>query len=232
MYTLVLIRHGESTWNLQDRFTGWSDVDLTHRGIVQARAGGEHLKRLGFEFDIAYTSVLKRCIRSQWLILETMDRCWVPIVSSWRLNERHYGALTGLNKTQTAIQYGETQVHLWRRSFTVRPPALTVADSHAILDDPRYASLKRSEVPLTESLKDTVVRVLPFWHSSIAPTIRSGKRVIINAHGNSMRALIKYLDGISDEAITGLHIPNGVPIVYELDDELKPLRRYDLAIGC
>lgn len=231
MHTLVLIRHGESSWNQENRSTGWIDIDLTQKGIAQARAAGDMLKNAGFDFDLAFTSVLKRAIRSQWLIFEAMDLMWVPIVPSWRLNERHYGALTGLNKAETAKRYGAEQMHIWRRSFDIPPPPLDAADMRASFDDPRYASLERSQIPLTECLKDTVARVLPLWRESVSPAIRSGKRVVINAHGNSIRALIKYLDGISDESIASLDIPNGIPIVYELDTKLQPIRRYNIDAG-
>ena len=231
MHTLVLIRHGESAWNQENRFTGWIDIDLTRDGIAQARAAGNVLKRAGFSFDLAYTSVLKRTIRSQWLIFDAMDLMWVPIIPSWRLNEKHYGALTGMSKSETAQRYGAEQVHLWRRSYDVSPPPLDPADPRTSYGDSRYAHLDRSQIPLTECLKDTVARVLPLWRESIAPAIRSGKRIVINAHGNSIRALVKYLDGISDDAIAGLDIPNGIPIVYELDAALRPLRRYDVDVG-
>ncbi len=231
MHTLVLIRHGESAWNQENRFTGWIDIDLTRDGIAQARAAGNVLKRAGFSFDLAYTSVLKRTIRSQWLIFDAMDLMWVPIIPSWRLNEKHYGALTGLSKSETAQRYGAEQVHLWRRSYDVSPPPLEPTDPRTAYGDPRYAHLERSQIPLAECLKDTVARVLPLWRESIAPAIRSGKRVVINAHGNSIRALVKYLDNISDDAIAGIDIPNGIPIVYELDAALRPLRRYDVDVG-
>ncbi|RJG03259.1 2,3-diphosphoglycerate-dependent phosphoglycerate mutase [Noviherbaspirillum sedimenti] len=228
MHTLVLIRHGESTWNQENRFTGWVDIDLTKKGMAQARVAGEALKKAGFDFDLAFTSVLKRAIRSQWLIFEAMDLMWVPIAPHWRLNERHYGALTSLNKADTAERYGAEQARVWHRSFDIPPPPLDRADARTFYDDPRYAALDQSQIPLTECLKDTVNRVLPLWHESIAPAIRSGKRVIINAHGNSIRALIKCLGDISDQSIAGLDIPNGIPIVHELDEELRVLRRYVL----
>ena len=228
MHKLVLIRHGESTWNLENRFTGWTDVDLTSTGIEQAKNAGRLLKAEGYEFDLAYTSVLKRATRTLWLTLDEMDRTWLPVQHSWRLNERHYGGLQGLNKAETAKQYGDDQVLVWRRSYDTPPPALEATDPRSERGDIRYANLKDGEVPLTECLKDTVARVIPFWNDSIAPTIRSGKRVVIAAHGNSIRALIKYLDNISDDDIVGLNIPNGIPLVYELDDNLKPIRHYYL----
>ena len=228
MHKLVLIRHGESTWNLENRFTGWTDVDLTSTGIEQAKNAGRLLKAEGYEFDLAYTSVLKRATRTLWLTLDEMDRTWLPVEHSWRLNERHYGGLQGLNKAETAKQYGDDQVLVWRRSYDTPPPALEATDPRSERGDIRYANLKDGEVPLTECLKDTVARVIPFWNDSIAPTIRSGKRVVIAAHGNSIRALIKYLDNISDDDIVGLNIPNGIPLVYELDDDLKPIRHYYL----
>ena len=228
MHKLVLIRHGESTWNLENRFTGWTDVDLTSTGIEQAKNAGRLLKAEGYEFDLAYTSVLKRATRTLWLTLDEMDRTWLPVEHSWRLNERHYGGLQGLNKAETAKQYGDDQVLVWRRSYDTPPPALEATDPRSERGDIRYANLKDGEVPLTECLKDTVARVIPFWNDSIAPTIRSGKRVVIAAHGNSIRALIKYLDNISNDDIVGLNIPNGIPLVYELDDNLKPIRHYYL----
>ena len=228
MHKLVLIRHGESTWNLENRFTGWTDVDLTSTGIEQAKNAGRLLKAEGYEFDLAYTSVLKRATRTLWLTLDEMDRTWLPVEHSWRLNERHYGGLQGLNKAETAKQYGDDQVLVWRRSYDTPPPALEATDPRSERGDIRYANLKDGEVPLTECLKDTVARVLPFWNESIAPTIRSGKRVVIAAHGNSIRALVKYLDDISESDIVGLNIPNGIPLVYELDDNLKPIRHYYL----
>jgi 2,3-bisphosphoglycerate-dependent phosphoglycerate mutase len=228
MYKLVLMRHGESTWNLENRFTGWTDVDLTDKGVAEARHAGKLLQQAGLSFDLAYTSVLKRAIRTLWLTLDEMDLMWIPIVNDWRLNERHYGALQGLNKAETAAQYGDQQVLLWRRSYDVPPNPLAPDDERTSYNDPRYATLKREQIPLTECLKDTVVRVLPAWNDSIAPAIRAGKRVVISAHGNSLRALIKYLDGISDADIVGLNIPNGVPLVYELDADLKPIKSYYL----
>ncbi len=228
MYKLVLIRHGESTWNLENRFTGWTDVDLTATGIAQAKSAGALLKAENFDFDLAYTSVLKRATRTLWHVLDEMDRTWLPVVHSWRLNERHYGALQGLNKAETAKQYGDAQVLAWRRSYDTPPPALSPDDERYEGKDRRYAKLRPEEIPLTECLKDTVARVLPFWNESMAPAIKAGKRVVMAAHGNSIRALIKYLDGVSDEAIVELNIPNGIPLVYELDADLKPIRHYYL----
>jgi len=228
MYKLVLVRHGESTWNLENRFTGWTDVDLTPTGVEQAKTAGQLLKADGYEFDLAYTSVLKRATRTLWHCLDEMDRTWLPVVHSWRLNERHYGALQGLNKTDMAKQYGDAQVLVWRRSYDTPPPALEPTDPRSERGDLRYAKLQPDQVPLTECLKDTVARVLPFWNESIAPAIRSGKKVLIAAHGNSIRALVKYLDNIADDAIVGVNIPNGIPLVYELDAELKPIRNYYL----
>jgi 2,3-bisphosphoglycerate-dependent phosphoglycerate mutase len=228
MYKLVLIRHGESTWNLENRFTGWTDVDLTPTGIQQAVSAGKLLKAEGWDFDLCYTSVLKRATRTLWHVLDEMDRTWLPVVHSWRLNERHYGALQGLNKAETAKKFGDEQVLVWRRSYDVPPPALEPTDPRSERGDIRYARLQPEQVPLTECLKDTVARVLPFWNESMAPAIRAGKKVVVAAHGNSIRALVKYLDGISDSEIVGLNIPNGIPLVYELDADLKPLRHYYL----
>jgi 2,3-bisphosphoglycerate-dependent phosphoglycerate mutase len=228
MHKLVLIRHGESTWNLENRFTGWTDVPLTATGVDQARQAGRLLKEAGYEFDVAYTSVLKRAIWTLWHCLDELDRTWLPIVNDWRLNERHYGALQGLNKAETAKQYGDEQVLVWRRSYDTPPPVLDAADPRCERSDLRYAKLPAGAVPLTECLKDTVARVLPCWHEVLAPAIRSGQRVVIAAHGNSMRALVKYLDGIGDDDIVHLNIPNGIPLVYELDDDLKPIRSYYL----
>jgi 2,3-bisphosphoglycerate-dependent phosphoglycerate mutase len=228
MHKLVLIRHGESTWNLENRFTGWTDVDLTPLGIEQAKQAGRLLKAEGYDFDVAYTSVLKRATRTLWHTLDELDRTWLPVVHSWRLNERHYGGLQGLNKAETAKKYGDEQVLIWRRSYSVPPPPLEPNDPRSERGDPRYAKLAPEQVPLTECLKDTVARVLPFWNESMAPAIRAGRRLVVSAHGNSIRALVKYLDGISDDDIVGLNIPNGIPLVYELDDELKPLRHYYL----
>lgn len=225
---LVLIRHGESTWNEENRFTGWTDVDLSEQGLAEAKRGGELLRAEGFVFDVAFTSVLKRAIRTLWIALDEMDLMWIPIHNSWRLNERHYGALQGLNKAETATKYGDEQVLVWRRSYNVRPPALTRDDPRYPGKDPRYQALDPSEIPLTECLEDTVARFLPYWHETIAPTIRQGQRVVIAAHGNSLRALVKYLDNVSDEAIVGLNIPTGVPLVYELDVDLKPIKSYYL----
>jgi 2,3-bisphosphoglycerate-dependent phosphoglycerate mutase len=228
MYKLVLIRHGESTWNLENRFTGWTDVDLTETGIHQAKKAGQLLKAEGYEFDVAYTSVLKRAIRTLFLALDEMDRTWLPVMKHWRLNERHYGALQGLNKAETAKKFGDEQVLIWRRSYDTPPPALEASDPRSEKGDLRYAKLKTEDIPLTECLKDTVERVIPFWNESMAPAIKAGKRVVVAAHGNSIRALIKYLDGISDDAIVGVNIPNGIPLVYELDANLKPIRHYYL----
>ena len=228
MKQLVLIRHGESQWNLENRFTGWVDVDLTPTGIQQATQAGERLKAAGYDFDIAYTSVLKRAIRTLWHAQEAMDRLWIPVVHSWRLNERHYGALAGLNKAETAAKYGDEQVHIWRRSYDVRPPLLDENDPRASFNDPRYSKLKREEIPLGECLKDNVARVLPLWEESIAPALKSGKRVLIAAHGNSIRSLVKYLDQVSDADIMEINIPNGTPLVYELDDDLQPIRHFYL----
>lgn len=228
MYKLVLIRHGESIWNLENRFTGWTDVDLTPTGVSQAIAAGKLLRDEGWDFDLAYTSVLKRAIHTLWYVLDAMDRTWLPVVKHWRLNERHYGALQGLNKADMARQYGEQQVLVWRRSYDTAPPALETTDPRCERGDRRYARLQPAEVPLTECLKDTVARVTPFWDESLAPAIRAGKRVMVAAHGNSIRALIKYLDGVSDADIVGLNIPNGIPLVYELDAQLRPVRHYYL----
>ena len=225
MYKLVLIRHGESTWNLENRFTGWTDVDLTPTGVAQAQQAGRLLKQAGFEFDLAYTSVLKRAIWTLWHTLDQMDRTWLPVLNDWRLNERHYGALQGLNKADTARQYGDEQVLVWRRSYDTPPPALASDDPRSERSDLRYAKLAPDQVPLTECLKDTVDRVLPCWHERLAPAIRDGQRLLIAAHGNSIRALVKYLDGISNDDIVGLNIPNGIPLVYELDAKLRPIRR-------
>jgi 2,3-bisphosphoglycerate-dependent phosphoglycerate mutase len=228
MYKLVLIRHGESTWNLENRFTGWTDVDLTPTGIAQAQNAGRLLGSEGYEFDLCHTSVLKRATRTLWHCLDEMDRTWLPVVHSWRLNERHYGALQGLNKAETAKKYGEPQVLLWRRSYDVPPPALEPTDPRSERSDIRYAKLVPQQIPLAECLKDTVARVLPFWKEAMAPVIQSGQRLLVVAHGNSIRALVKYLDGISDADIVGLNIPNGIPLVYELDRGLKPIRHYYL----
>ncbi len=226
MYNLVLLRHGESEWNLSNRFTGWTDVDLTEKGIKEARSSGEILTKEGFTFDLVHTSVLKRAIRTMWLALDEMDLMWIPVYRHWRLNERHYGALQGLNKAETAQKYGDEQVLIWRRSYDTPPPSLSPEDDRHPGKDPRYTHLSETELPLSECLKDTVDRFLPYWHESIAPDIQSGKKVLIVAHGNSLRALVKYLDQVSDEEIVGLNIPTGVPLVYELDASLRPLRHY------
>jgi 2,3-bisphosphoglycerate-dependent phosphoglycerate mutase len=228
MYKLVLIRHGESTWNLENRFTGWTDVDLTPLGLEQAVQAGRLLKQEGYDFDLCYTSVLKRATRTLWHVLDEMDRTWLPVAHSWRLNERHYGALQGLNKAETAKKFGDEQVLVWRRSYDTPPPALADDDPRWERSDRRYERLQDADFPRTECLKDTVARVLPFWNESMAPAIKAGKRVLVAAHGNSMRALVKYLDGISDDDIVGLNIPNGIPLVYELDTHLKPIRHYYL----
>ncbi|MBL0251746.1 MAG: 2,3-diphosphoglycerate-dependent phosphoglycerate mutase [Polaromonas sp.] len=228
MHKLVLIRHGESTWNLENRFTGWTDVGLTPVGIAQAQSAGAVLKANGYDFDMAYTSVLKRATHTLWHCLDAMDRTWLPVVNDWRLNERHYGALQGLNKAETAKQYGDEQVLLWRRSYDVPPPSLEANDPRCERGDIRYKKLKPEQIPLTECLKDTVARMMPFWDESLAPAIQAGKRVVIAAHGNSIRALVKHLDGISDADIVGLNIPNGTPLVYELDANLKPIKHYYL----
>jgi 2,3-bisphosphoglycerate-dependent phosphoglycerate mutase len=228
MHKLVLIRHGESTWNLENRFTGWTDVDLTPTGVAQAKEAGRLLKAGGWEFDACHTSVLKRAIHTLWHCLDEMDRQWLPVVNSWRLNERHYGALQGLNKAETARKFGDEQVLVWRRSYDIPPPSLEAGDPRSERGDLRYARLAPQQVPLTECLKDTVERVLPYWTEAMAPAIRDGKRLLVAAHGNSIRALVKYLDGISDSDIVGLNIPNGIPLVYELDADLRPLRHYYL----
>ena len=228
MHKLVLIRHGESTWNLENRFTGWTDVELTPLGVQQAQQAGRLLRAAGYEFDIAYTSVLKRAIWTLWHTLDQMDRTWVPVINDWRLNERHYGALQGLNKAETAKKFGDEQVLVWRRSYDTPPPALDPADPRSERADRRYAALAPGQVPLTECLEDTVARVLPFWRDTVAPALQDNRRLVIAAHGNSIRALVKYLDGITDDAIVGVNIPNGIPLVYELDDALKPLRSYYL----
>lgn len=228
MYKLVLLRHGESQWNNENRFTGWFDVDLSEKGLVEAKKGGEILKQEGYGFDVAFTSVLKRAIRTLWIVLDEMDLMWIPVHRSWRLNERHYGGLQGLNKAETAAQHGDDQVLIWRRSFDIPPPELSTSDERFPGNDPRYAGLDRRVLPHTESLKLTIDRVMPYWHDAIVPAIRSGRRVLIAAHGNSLRALVKYLDGVSDEEIVGLNIPTGVPLVYELDEELQPLKHYYL----
>jgi 2,3-bisphosphoglycerate-dependent phosphoglycerate mutase len=228
MKKIVLLRHGESAWNRENRFTGWKDVDLTEKGVVEARASGRLLAKEGYDFDFVFTSVLKRAIRTMQLALEEMDRLWLPVEKDWRLNERHYGGLTGLNKAETAQKYGEEQVLKWRRSYDIPPPALDPADERNPARDRRYAHVPEGQVPLTECLKDTVARVVPYWQSAIAPRIARGERVLVAAHGNSLRALIKYLDGMSDEAIIDVNVPTAIPLVYELDDSMKPLRSYYL----
>jgi 2,3-bisphosphoglycerate-dependent phosphoglycerate mutase len=228
MYKVVLLRHGESDWNKENRFTGWTDVDLSARGREEAKAAGQLLKQEGYGFDQAFTSVLKRAIRTLWLALDEMDQLWLPVERSWRLNERHYGALQGLNKAETAAKFGDDQVKVWRRSYDIPPPPLEASDERFPGRDPRYKDVPASDLPLTECLKDTVARFLPYWHERIGPAIKSGKRVIVAAHGNSLRALVKYLDGISDQEIVELNIPTGIPLVYELDANLRPLKHYYL----
>jgi len=228
MHKLVLLRHGESTWNKENLFTGWTDVDLSERGRQEAEEAGRTLKEQGYTFDLALTSVLKRAIRTLWIVLDEMDLMWIPVIRDWRLNERHYGALQGLNKAQTAAKYGEQQVKVWRRSYDIQPPALEASDPRFPGSDPRYKDLTQEQLPLTECLKDTVARFLPCWHDLIAPTVRSGRRVLITAHGNSLRALVKYLDNIPDPEIVELNIPTGMPLVYELDEDLRPLSHYYL----
>ena len=228
MRKLVLLRHGESVWNKENRFTGWTDVDLSEQGLGEAHAAGQLLKESGFTFDVAYTSVLKRAIRTLWITLDEMNLMWIPVHNSWRLNERHYGALQGLNKAEMARRFGDEQILIWRRSYDVPPPALEPGDERWPGRDPRYAALGPNELPATECLKDTVARFLPYWNSTIGPAVKAGKRVIIAAHGNSIRALVKYLDNVSEQDIVGLNIPTGTPLIYELDDELKPLAHYYL----
>ncbi len=228
MIKLVLLRHGESTWNLENRFTGWHDVDLSPRGMQEAKEAGRLLREGGYVFDLAHTSLLKRAIRTLWMTLDGMDLMWIPVLKSWRLNERHYGALQGLNKAETAAKYGDAQVKIWRRSYADPPPALTPDDERYPGHDPRYAGLGPDELPLSESLKDTVARFLPYWHAAIVPDLRAGKRVLIAAHGNSLRALVKHLDGLSEADIVELNIPTGIPLVYELDESLLPVRHYYL----
>ncbi|MGD8377496.1 MAG: 2,3-diphosphoglycerate-dependent phosphoglycerate mutase, partial [Acidobacteriota bacterium] len=228
MYKVVLLRHGESEWNLANRFTGWTDVDLTPRGIEEAHDGARLLREAGYTFDVAYTSLLKRAIRTLWIVLDDMDLMWIPVHRHWRLNERHYGALQGLNKAETAEKYGDEQVLIWRRAYATPPPALTPDDERFPGHDPRYAGLSKDELPLTEALKNTVERVLPYWNEVIVPDIKVGKRVLIAAHGNSLRALVKHLDQMSEDAIVGLNIPTGIPLVYELDDEMRPERHFYL----
>ena len=228
MLRLVLLRHGESTWNKENRFTGWTDVDLSDKGREEAREAGRLMAAEKYEFDVAHTSLLKRAIRTLWIALDEMDMMWIPVHRSWRLNERHYGDLQGLNKAETAAKHGDAQVKIWRRSYDIPPPPLATEDPRHPLHDRRYTTLKRSEVPLTESLKDTVARFLPYWHETIAPEIKAGKRVLIAAHGNSLRALVKYLENVSEEEIVELNIPTGIPLIYLLNDELKPLQKYYL----
>ncbi|MFH1447465.1 MAG: 2,3-diphosphoglycerate-dependent phosphoglycerate mutase [Candidatus Micrarchaeota archaeon] len=228
MIKLVLLRHGESLWNKENLFTGWMDVDLSEKGVKEAEEAGKLLDNEGYVFDVAFTSVLNRAIRTLWITLDRMNLMWIPVYRSWRLNERHYGALQGLNKAETAKKYGEEQVHIWRRSYDSKPPELEKTDERYPGKDPKYKELGENDIPVAECLKDTVERFLPYWHEEIAPAIKSGKKVLIAAHGNSLRALVKYLDNISDEEITGLNIPTGVPLVYELDDELKPIKHYYL----
>jgi len=228
MNKLVLLRHGESIWNQENRFTGWTDVGLTEKGVDEARMAGELLRKEGFAFEVAFTSVLKRAIKTLWIVLEEMDRMWIPVHHSWRLNERHYGALQGLNKAETAAKFGEAQVKIWRRAYDIRPPALDDDDPRLESNDPRYAEIEPRACPRTECLRDTVARFLPYWHATIAPTIRTGKSILIAAHGNSLRALVKYLDAVSDEDIVELNIPTGQPLVYELDENSRPIRHYYL----
>jgi len=227
-HKLVLLRHGESQWNLENRFTGWTDVDLTPNGLREARRAGELLKAEGYDFDLAFTSVLKRAIRTLWTVLDEMDRMWIPVVHSWRLNERHYGALQGLDKAETAKKYGDEQVLVWRRAYAIAPEPLPPGDPREADGDPRYASLRPGEIPRTECLKDTVARVVPYWNEAIVPAIRSGRRVVVAAHGNSLRALVKHLDGIGEDEIVHMNIPTARPLVYELDDAMKPIRSYYL----
>jgi 2,3-bisphosphoglycerate-dependent phosphoglycerate mutase len=228
MHKLVLLRHGESIFNMENLFTGWTDVDLSEKGTGEAHEAGRILREKGFSFDLVFTSVLKRAIRTVWIVLDEMDLMWIPVIPNWRLNERHYGALQGLNKEQTARKYGEKQVGLWRRSYDIRPPALKKSDSRNPAKDPRYRDLKKSRIPLAESLKDTVERFLPGWQKVMAPAIKTGKRVLIVAHGNSLRAMVKYLDNIPDEVIPAVHVPTGIPLVYELAEDLRPIRNYYL----
>jgi len=228
MYKIVLVRHGESAWNKENRFTGWTDVDLSEKGIEEVKKAGATLKNEGYTFDVAFTSVLKRAIRTLWIIQDELDELWIPVYKSWRMNERHYGALQGLNKAETAAKFGEEQVKIWRRSYDIRPPELTENDPRFPGKDPRYSNVPKKELPLTECLKDTVARVLPYWHNEVAPVIKAGKKVIIAAHGNSLRALVKYLDEMSEQDIIQLNIPTAVPLVYELDDKLKPVKHYYL----
>lgn len=228
MYKVVLLRHGESTWNKENRFTGWTDVDLSEKGIEEAKTAGQLLKAEGFTFDLAYTSLLKRAIRTLWLVMDEMDLMWIPVIRNWRLNERHYGALQGLNKAETAKKYGDEQVKIWRRSYDTRPPALEKADERYPGNDPRYKDLSDDELPLTECLKDTVARFVPYWENTIAQSIKAGEKVLITAHGNSLRALVKYLDNVPESEIVELNIPTGIPLVYELDENLKSIKSYYL----
>ena len=228
MYKVVLLRHGESTWNKENRFTGWTDVDLSEKGLQEAKKAGQVLKKEGYKFDLAYTSVLKRAIRTLWITLDEMDLMWIPVIRNWRLNERHYGALQGLNKAETAQKFGEDQVKIWRRSYDIQPPALEKTDKRYPGKDPRYADLRENELPLTECLKDTVARFVPYWENTIASSVKAGKKVLITAHGNSLRALVKYLDNIPDKEIVELNIPTGIPLVYELDKNLKSIKSYYL----
>jgi len=228
MHTVVLLRHGQSTWNQENRFTGWKDVDLSDQGVAEAQEAGRLMKEAGLHFDVAYTSVLRRAIKTLYRALDEMDLLWIPVTKHWRLNERHYGALQGLNKAETAAKHGEDQVKIWRRSYDIPPPPLSKDDERYSGRDPRYASLKPEEIPASESLKDTVARFLPYWHECIAPAITSGQKVLIAAHGNSLRALVKYLDNVGENEIVELNIPTGIPLVYELDDQLKPIRHYYL----
>jgi 2,3-bisphosphoglycerate-dependent phosphoglycerate mutase len=229
MLKLVMLRHGESTWNRENRFTGWTDVDLSEKGVEEANHAGRVLKEQGYDFDLAFTSVLKRAVRTLWIVQDEMDLMWLPVKKSWRLNERHYGALQGLNKSETAKKYGEGQVLIWRRSYDIPPPALEKSDDRYPGNDPRYRTLTSAQVPLSESLQDTYRRCLPYWHKSIAPALRAGKRIILVIHGNSIRALVKYLDGVSEEDIVNLNIPTGIPLIYELDDDLVKIKSYYLA---
>ncbi|MBU1929254.1 MAG: 2,3-diphosphoglycerate-dependent phosphoglycerate mutase [Candidatus Omnitrophota bacterium] len=228
MYKITLLRHGESVWNKENRFTGWTDVDLSEKGLSEAKKAGQALKKEGLIFDIAFTSVLKRAIRTIWITLDEMDLMWIPVYNSWRLNERHYGALQGLNKSETAAKYGDDQILIWRRSYDIQPPALEKNDLRFPGNDPRYINLNPQDIPHTECLKDTVARFLPYWHETISPAVKSGKKIIIAAHGNSLRALVKYLDNVSNENIVDLNIPTGIPLIYELDDNLRPLKHYYL----
>ena len=228
MHKLVLLRHGESTWNKENRFTGWTDVDLTEQGRQEAKAAGQVLKKDGFSFDLAYCSVMKRALRTLWIVLDELDELWIPVEKTWRLNERHYGGLQGLNKSETAAQYGEDQVLVWRRSYDIPPPPLEKSDERYPGHDPRYRDVPAADLPLTECLKDTVDRFLPYWHEVIAPQVKAGKKVVIAAHGNSLRALVKYLDDLSEEEVLKLNIPTGIPLVYELDEHLKPVKSYYL----